>query len=50
MVDLKKELSSKEFKKKMPDLERRVSELQRECKDKGIATILVFKGWKPQGK
>jgi len=50
MVDLKKELSSKEFKKKMPDLERRVSELQRECKDKGIATILVFEGLEAAGK
>ena len=50
MVDLKKELSSKEFKKKMPDLERRVSELQRECRDKGIATILVFEGLEAAGK
>ncbi len=50
MVDLKKELLIKEFKKKMPDLERRVSELQRECRDKGIATILVFEGLEAAGK
>lgn len=50
MVDLKKELSRKEFKKKMPDLEHRVSELQRECKDKGIPTILVFEGLEAAGK
>ena len=50
MVDLKKELSKKEFKKKMPDLERRVSELQRECKDKNIPTILVFEGLEAAGK
>ena len=50
MVDLKKELSSKEFKKKMPDLEHRVSELQRACGDRGIATILVFEGLEAAGK
>lgn len=50
MVDLKKKLDKKEFKKKMPDLERRLGELQRACKDKGIPTILVFEGLEAAGK
>jgi len=41
MVDLKKKLEKKEFKKKMPALDLRVSELQRACKEKGI---LFLKG------
>ncbi len=50
MVDLNKKLQAKEFKKNMPDLEHRVSDLQRECRDKGIATILVFEGLEASGK
>ncbi|MEI6126968.1 MAG: phosphate--AMP phosphotransferase [Pseudomonadota bacterium] len=50
MVDLKKKLEKKEFKKKLPALERRLGELQRACKDKGIPTILVFEGLEAAGK
>lgn len=50
MVDLRKKLAKKEFKKKMPELDRRVSELQRACKEKGIQTILVFEGLEASGK
>ena len=50
MVDLKKKLAKKEFKQKMPELERRLGELQRACRDKGIPTILVFEGLEASGK
>ncbi|HTY07858.1 MAG TPA: polyphosphate:AMP phosphotransferase [Candidatus Edwardsbacteria bacterium] len=50
MVDLKKKLAKKEFKKKMPELERRLGELQRACLEKGIPTILVFEGLEASGK
>jgi len=50
MVDLKKKLAKKEFKQKMPALERRLGELQRACKDRGIPTILVFEGLEAAGK
>jgi len=50
MVDLGKKLAKTEFKKKMPDLERRLSELQRAMKDLGIPTIIVFEGLEAAGK
>ena len=50
MIDLKKKLAKQEFKKKMPALERRLNALQRACKDKGIATIVVFEGLEAAGK
>ena len=50
MMDLNKKLAAKEFKKKLPDLEHRISDLQRACRDKGIATILVFEGLEAAGK
>ncbi|RCK78307.1 MAG: hypothetical protein OZSIB_1549 [Candidatus Ozemobacter sibiricus] len=50
MVDLSKKLSKAEFKKQMPELERRLNELQRQMKDLGIPTILVFEGLEAAGK
>ncbi len=50
MVDLSKKLPKTEFKKKMPELERRLNELQRQMKDLGIPTILVFEGLEAAGK
>lgn len=50
MIDLKKKLSKAHYKKTMVELERRVNELQRACKDAGIPTILVFEGLEAAGK
>ncbi|NLI79969.1 MAG: phosphate--AMP phosphotransferase [Candidatus Riflebacteria bacterium] len=50
MVDLSKKLAKTEFKKQMPELERRLNELQRQMKDLGIPTILVFEGLEAAGK
>jgi polyphosphate kinase 2 (PPK2 family) len=50
MIDLKKKLSKAQYKKSMVELERRVNELQRACKDAGIPTILVFEGLEAAGK
>jgi polyphosphate kinase 2 (PPK2 family) len=50
MVDLKKKLPREEFKEKMDLLERRINELQRDMKDAGIPTILVFEGLEAAGK
>ncbi len=50
MIDLKKKLSKPQYKKTMVELERRVNELQRACKDAGIPTILVFEGLEAAGK
>ncbi len=50
MIDLKKKLSKAHYKKTMVELERRVNELQRACKDAGLPTILVFEGLEAAGK
>lgn len=50
MIDLKKKLSKPHYKKTMVELERRVNELQRACRDAGIPTILVFEGLEAAGK
>jgi polyphosphate kinase 2 (PPK2 family) len=50
MIDLKKKLSKAHYKKTMVELERRINELQRACKDAGIPTILVFEGLEAAGK
>ncbi len=50
MVDLSKKLSREEFKEKADAIEKRMNELQREMKDAGIPTILVFEGLEAAGK
>lgn len=50
MIDLGKKLAKAEFKKVMPELERRLSGLQREVKGLGIPTVLVFEGLEAAGK
>lgn len=50
MVDLKKKKAGKDCKKRIPDMGRRLNELQRACREKGLATILVFEGLEASGK
>ena len=50
MIDLKKKLSKAQFKKTLTELERKLNELQRACKEAGIPTILVFEGLEAAGK
>ena len=50
MVDLGKKLAKKEFKSKMDSLERQINELQRQMKDAGIPTVVVFEGLEAAGK
>lgn len=49
-VDLSKKIEKEEYKVIVPDLELRLGELQREAKDLGIPTIIVFEGWDAAGK
>ncbi|MEW6710868.1 MAG: polyphosphate:AMP phosphotransferase [Candidatus Riflebacteria bacterium] len=50
MVDLDKKLNKEEYKTKMADLERRLSDLQQKTRQLGIATVLVFEGLEAAGK
>lgn len=50
MVDLDKKLEKEEYKELMPDLERRLTELQQKARTLGIPTILVFEGLEAAGK
>lgn len=50
MVDLGKKLDKNEFKEVMSKLELKLNELQREMKEQGIPTILVFEGLEAAGK
>ncbi len=50
MVDLGKKMTKTDFKAKMPALERRINELQRQMKEAGIPTIVVFEGLEAAGK
>lgn len=50
MVDLSKKLEKEEYKKLMPELERRLTELQQKTRELGIATALVFEGLEAAGK
>ncbi len=50
MVDLGRRLSKAEYKQAIEPLERRVAELQRAARDRGVALIVVFEGWDAAGK
>ncbi|MBF0409510.1 MAG: polyphosphate:AMP phosphotransferase [Candidatus Riflebacteria bacterium] len=50
MIDLTKKLGKKEFKIRMKEAERKINELQRQMKDAGIPTIVVFEGPEAAGK
>lgn len=49
-VDLTKTMSKEEFKEKMPELERRIGILQRQCKELNIPVMIVFEGFGASGK
>ena len=49
-VDLSKKMSKEEYKEKMPVLESRLGELQRQCKSLNIPVMVVFEGFGAAGK
>ena len=49
-VDLTKKMSKDEYKAKMPQLEVRLGQLQRQCKELKIPVIIVFEGFGASGK
>lgn len=49
-VDLTKKMPKEEYKEKMTELESRMGELQRRCKDLGIPVMIVFEGFGAAGK
>lgn len=49
-VDLTKKMPKEEYKEKMAELESRMGELQRKCKDLGIPVMIVFEGFGAAGK
>ncbi len=49
-VNLDKKLSHKNYKLVLRDLQRRLSELEKTCWDRKIASIVVFEGWDAAGK
>ena len=49
-VDLTKKLSKEEYKAKMPQLETKLSFLQRQCKELNIPVLIVFEGYGASGK
>ena len=44
-VDLTKSMRKEEYKAKMPMLESRLGELQRQCKALNIPVMIVFEGY-----
>lgn len=49
-VDLTKTMTKEEYKEKMPELETKLGELQRQCKHLGIPVMIVFEGFGASGK
>ena len=49
-VDLTKSMRKEEYKAKMPMLESRMGELQRQCKALNIPVMIVFEGYGAAGK
>jgi polyphosphate kinase 2 (PPK2 family) len=49
-INLKKKLSREEFKLALPDLQRRLYDLEKACWDHGVPTLIVFEGWDASGK
>ena len=49
-VDLTKKMPKDEYKAKMPQLEARLGQLQRQCKELKIPVIIVFEGFGASGK
>jgi polyphosphate kinase 2 (PPK2 family) len=49
-LDLNRKLSKAEYKRQMPELQRRLHRLQRACWEAKLATVVVFEGWDAAGK
>ncbi len=49
-VDLTKKLSKSDYKARMPQLRRRLYDLQKACWDAGIPSVIIFEGWDASGK
>ncbi len=49
-VDLSKKMSKEEYREKMPELEVKLGELQRQCKNQKIPVLIVFEGFDAAGK
>ncbi len=49
-VNLDKKLEKKQYKQQLPDLQRRLYDLQKACWDNRVPAIIVFEGWDAAGK
>ncbi|MGA2186153.1 MAG: hypothetical protein ABSH47_24320 [Bryobacteraceae bacterium] len=49
-INLKKQISRKDYKRSLPALQRRLYDLEKACWDHGVPTIIVFEGWDASGK
>ncbi len=49
-VNLDRKLSKKDYKRVLPDLQRRLYDLEKACWDQKIPSIVIFEGWDAAGK
>jgi polyphosphate kinase 2 (PPK2 family) len=49
-INLKKKLSREEYKRVLPNLQRRLYDLEKACWDQGVSSIIVLEGWDASGK
>ncbi len=49
-VDLGSKLSKKDYRQRLPRLQRRLHQLQRACWSSGLASVLVIEGWNTAGR
>jgi polyphosphate kinase 2 (PPK2 family) len=49
-IDLSRKLPKQEYKKLIPQLQRRLYDLEKSCWDAKIPSIIVFEGWDAAGK
>jgi len=49
-VNLKLKLAKKDYEKALPDLQRRLYDLEKACWDSRIASLILFEGWDASGK
>jgi AMP-polyphosphate phosphotransferase len=49
-VNLKRKLSSEEYDRALPGLQRRLYDLEKACWDRKVSSMVVFEGWDAAGK
>lgn len=49
-VDLGRELSKQDYKKVLPQVQKRLYDLEKACWDAKISSVIVFEGWDAAGK